>query len=113
MKIDQYSIGSVCSCVESALNPFEELFVLTSSVLTILLINVSFNCDLSSYCDCSSELEEALLLLPFYYIQELLPLLAKFIEEEAEVELPWRCVMLLVRYNINVFLLNLFTLCNH
>lgn len=48
----------------------------------------------------SSELEAALLLLPFVYVEQLLPILATIIEDEAEVELPWRCVMLLVRVHL-------------
>jgi len=45
-----------------------------------------------------SELEEALLVLPFPYVTDLLRLLHVFIDSGWEVELVCRCILFLLRY---------------
>ena len=48
------------------------------------------------WCRCS-ELEESLLVLPFSYVTDLLPLLNTFIQAGWEVELACRCLFFLLR----------------
>ena len=47
----------------------------------------------------SNELEETLLQLPFYYIQQLLQILSELLERRWEIELICRCVCYIVRVN--------------